>query len=69
MMSTEITEIAEIADYLKTHSEYEVHSAEIDEYFTTLSDRELSAMVIAFKYLKSSFSIVKSNGFRTWKAK
>jgi len=56
-----------IPNYLKTHKEYTKNSCEITEYFETLSDKELDALEIAVKYLKSSFSIVKSNGFRKWK--
>ena len=53
-------------DILKTHDEYAANQIIIDEYFKSLSDKDIDAMIVAFKYLKSSFSIVKSNGFRAW---
>ena len=53
-------------DILKTHDEYDANKIIIDEYFKSLSDKDVDAMIVAFKYLKSSFSIVKSNGFREW---
>ena len=56
-----------IPNYLKTHKEYNKNNIDIDKYFKSLSDKDIDAMSIAFKYLNSSFSIVKSNGFRKWK--
>jgi hypothetical protein len=58
-----------ISDIFKTHTEYAANKTLIDEYLKSVSDKDLEAMVIAFKYLKSSFSIVKSNGFRSWQQK
>jgi hypothetical protein len=40
---------------------------EIYEYLNGMSDIEKKAYEIAFDHLKTSFNIVRSNGFKEWK--
>jgi len=41
----------------------------IQEYLSQMSDREKRTMEIAQNHLKTSFHLLKSNGFKEWKAK
>ena len=40
---------------------------EIYEYLCSLDDLGKTAYFIAFDHLKSSFNIIRSNGFKEWK--
>lgn len=40
---------------------------EILEYLIQLTDIEKKAYNIAYEHLKSSFNIIRSNGFKEWK--
>jgi hypothetical protein len=40
---------------------------EIIEYLQQLNNEKLKTCFIAFDHLKSSFNIIKSNGFQEWK--
>lgn len=40
----------------------------ISEYMNSLSNDEKYALEVAKKYLGSTYDLVKSNGFITWKA-
>jgi len=54
-----------ISDYLKTYSLDE--QREIFEYLSEMDEINRKAYNIAYDHLKSSFNIVRSNGFKEWK--
>tara|TARA_B100000927_G_scaffold290980_1_gene291360 strand:+ start:2257 stop:2448 length:192 start_codon:yes stop_codon:yes gene_type:complete len=54
---------------IKKHKEYLNNNDIIDRYFAELNEKEIAALNVAFKYLGSSFSILKSSGYRKWVAK
>lgn len=42
---------------------------EVYDYLNSLTEIERNAYKIAFHHLESSFNIVRSNGFKSWKLK
>ena len=54
-----------ICDYLKTYSLYE--QREIFNYLSEMDEINRKAYKIAYDHLKTSFNIVRSNGFKEWK--
>ena len=54
-----------ISDDLKTYSLDE--QREIFQYLSEMDEINRKAYKIAYDHLKTSFNIVKSNGFKEWK--
>ena len=54
-----------ISDYVKGYSLDE--QREIFNYLSEMDEINRKAYKIAYEHLKSSFNIVKSNGFKEWK--
>jgi hypothetical protein len=54
-----------ISDYVKTYSLNE--RREIFEYLSEMDEINRKAYQIAYDHLKTSFNIMRSNGFKEWK--
>lgn len=55
----------QISEYIKSYPLEQ--QREIFEYLNDMDETNIKAYKIAYDHLKSSFNIVRSNGFKEWK--
>ena len=69
-MTTEITKWVktQIEDLITTYHDMKTRK-QIEEYLYSLNEKEQLALEIAKDHLKSSFDIVRSNGYMEWQKK